>query len=152
MSRIYSQRIISDGVKTRYYITVPNSAGEEVEVEVEENVYEAIEDLQREAWRMDFSDYCHLSRMDMMFERELPASLVEKSAEEALYETLHSEDIKNKLQQLGTKQLRRFLLHDLLGYSIEQIALLEGCSKRAIDYSLQCARKNLRKIFGEDFA
>ena len=44
-------------------------------------------------------------------------------------------------------QRRRFLLYALDGLSFEQIARLDGCSKAAIQDSIEAVRKKFRKLF-----
>jgi len=149
MSRIYQRRISSDGVINHYYITVPDSDGGQIEVEVCKEVFDTLEDLQRDVWRLEKADQRHVRHLEMMFETELPELLVDMSAEDILDEKFRAEEIKEKLRKLSAKQLRRFLLRDMLGYPIKHIATLEGCSEDSIKESLSLARKKLRRIFSE---
>ncbi len=47
--------------------------------------------------------------------------------------------------ELPEVQRRRFLLHYLEQVPVKVLARMEGCSDRAVKYSLALARKNLRK-------
>lgn len=149
MSRIYGRRIADDGSVTHYHITITTPGGKEVEVGVVEEVFETLDDLQRDIWRMQRSDDRRMRHAEMIPENDLSDGFFEKSAEDIVIEKDGIEDIKSSMRKLPDIQLRRFLLHDMLGYTIKQIARLEGCSERAIDHSLSLARKNLRKIFSE---
>lgn len=149
MSRIYGRRISTNGAVKRYHVTITNPEGNEIEIEVVEEVFDALDGLQRDMWRMQRSDDRHIRHAEMILEQELPDFFFEKSAEDIFIEKSETEKLKSTLRQLSDRQLRRFLLHDMLGYPIKQIAQIEGCSERAIDHSLSLARKNLRKLFSE---
>lgn len=149
MSRIYGRRVSDNNSVKRYHIMIGIPDGNEIEVEVVEEVFDALDDLQRESWRMQRSDERHIQHVEMMSEKEIADSSFEKSAEDIFIEESEIEELKSSMRQLPDRQLRRFLLHDMLGYSIKQVARLEGCSERAIDHSLSLARKKLRKMFSE---
>ncbi|MEG0376217.1 MAG: sigma factor-like helix-turn-helix DNA-binding protein [Raoultibacter sp.] len=85
----------------------------------------------------------------MMQERELPHSQYSKDPEQILIEQIEATEIKAALRGIPVIQQKRFLMHHLIGLSIKQIAKLEGCSDRAIKYSLALARSNLRNILSE---
>lgn len=59
-----------------------------------------------------------------------------------LYEELH-----NAIAQLPDIQRRRLLLYYFGGYTYEQIAQMEGCSKMAVKFSIDIAIKKLREKF-----
>lgn len=60
-------------------------------------------------------------------------------------ETLN--ELLSVLSRCTDTQQRRFLLYALDGLTYEQIALLEGCSKAAVQDSIEAVRKKFRKIF-----
>ncbi len=62
---------------------------------------------------------------------------------------LKNEALWTALMGLPEVQRRRFLLHHLEQVPVKTLARIEGCSDRAIKYSLALARKNLREMLGE---
>ena len=56
-------------------------------------------------------------------------------------------DMQAGMATLSDTQQRRFLLHYDHGLSYEQIARIEGCSERAVKYSVSAARELLKKFF-----
>lgn len=61
-------------------------------------------------------------------------------------EHIESKEILDALEQIPEVQRRRFLLRYLLDYHVRDIASIEGCSTRAVKYSIALAKKNLRQI------
>lgn len=59
---------------------------------------------------------------------------------------LENEVLRRSLTMLPEAQRRRFLLHHLEGLPVKEVASLEGCSDRAVKYSLALARRNLREM------
>lgn len=54
------------------------------------------------------------------------------------------EKIYNAISQLNEIQRRRFIMYYLDEMTYEKIAEIEGCTKRAIKFSVDAARKNLQ--------
>lgn len=69
------------------------------------------------------------------------SNLVEEEVEKRTIQNLLSEAIKG----LNPTQRRRLILYYFQGFTYEQIAQIEGCSTRAIKYSVDCAKNNLKK-------
>jgi len=57
------------------------------------------------------------------------------------------DELLSVLSRCTDTQQRRLLLYALDGLTYEQIALLEGCSKAAVQDSIEAVRKKFRKIF-----
>ncbi|WP_367620707.1 RNA polymerase sigma factor [Eggerthella sinensis] len=72
-----------------------------------------------------------------------------RNPEQALVERLETGEIYRALRGLSDVQQRRFLMRHLEERSIKQIAQSEGCLERAVKYSLNHARKNLREMLSE---
>ena len=51
------------------------------------------------------------------------------------------------IAQLPEKQRRRLVLYYFGEFTYEQIAEMEGCTKRAVKFSVDIALKNLKEIF-----
>lgn len=59
------------------------------------------------------------------------------------------DELCRALKMLSKKETRRLVLHAVEGVSVKCIAQIEGCSERAVKYSLAHARRKLRKLLGE---
>lgn len=120
-----------------------------VSVAVEREVKEALDDLQREWWRIERREARHTLSLDAM----LPLIMVDASAgsESLLLEKHAAKQLASAVSMLSPVQARRLLMHELSLLPIREIAEREGCSERAVKYSLNKARKKLREILGDDF-
>lgn len=148
MGGFYEKRIEGGHPDPRYLVTIARNGGR-AEVEVSKAVYEALDDMQREHWRLERRESRHSSHMEVVPERYLPRSAFGKSSEQILIEQFEAEEMKEALRSIPALQQRRFLMRYLIGLPIKQIASIEGCSDRAVKYSIAVARKNLRKLLSE---
>ena len=57
------------------------------------------------------------------------------------------DELLSMLESCTATQRRRFLLYALDGLSFEQIARLDGCSKAAVQDSVEAARKKFQDFF-----
>ena len=146
MSRFYGKRIVTDDEGLRYLVSIAHS---DTEIEVSEDVFEALDDMQREFWRIDRRESRHTCHIEMMGEYNLPQNCFPKNPEQLLIEQIEATEIQQALRLIPVIQQRRFLLRHLIGLPIKQIAQIEGCSDRAVKYSLSLARNNLRQILSE---
>lgn len=117
-----------------------------VEVEVDEPVFEALVDLQRELWRLDRREARHSAHMDNMLDKPIFHARHVKTPDQVLVEQMEADEIRKAIRKIPCIQKRRFLLRHLAGLSCRQIANMDGCSIRAVEQSLALARKNLRRI------
>lgn len=142
MGRFYPTRtVVSNGVK-RYRVLVRRPGFEEKEIEVSLPVFEAINALQREYWRLERRESrhtLHVESVEVIPCRE-DALLGQDERSEA------ASAIMQGLASLPPIQRRRLVGHALAGLTIADLAESEGCSERAIKYSIAAARKNLKKI------
>jgi len=68
-----------------------------------------------------------------------------KSLEETVFDRLRDDLIKTAVEALPEVQRRRFVLYHEFGLTYEQIAGLEGCTKRAVKFSVDLAKKKICK-------
>lgn len=146
MGRFYDKRIDSDLPDAKYLISIIQAGGHCVEVEVPKHIYDELDDLQREYWRQEKRESRHTRHIEMMHEYDLPHESYSKDPEQLLIEQVESLEIQHALHCIPLVQQRRFLLRHLIGLSIKQIAWIEGCTERAVNYSLIRARNNLQEI------
>lgn len=146
MARFYDPCSDERGIAHAFVVRRPN--GSEVLVEVDGPIAIAIEELQREYWRLERSESRHTVSLDAM-----PAFLVPSSNEpdplSVVIRTCERAGLARALTDLPPKQLRRLLLYSVAGLTIRQIANRERCSERAIKYSISKARSKLRAVLLE---
>ena len=70
-----------------------------------------------------------------------------ESLEEQVISKLEAEQLHRAISKLPEIQRRRIILYYFEDLTYEQIAKLEGCTKRAVKFSVDLALKNLKKIF-----
>lgn len=66
--------------------------------------------------------------------------------EDMVYRSIISEEIQKALLSLNEIQRRKFVMYYIDEMTYEQIAKIEGCTKRAIKFSVDAARMNLQKM------
>ena len=65
--------------------------------------------------------------------------------EDHVYRRIMCQELHKAIAQLPEIQHRRVLLYYFGGYTYEQIAQMENCTKRAVKFSVDAALKNLRE-------
>lgn len=138
--------IISDG---RYYLSFKDSRGELQTIEIDEVLYglfnrfelEDISYLNKLSRHIEHSELTEASLNDRAFCK--PESIEEKVSRNIEYELLHK-----AIAKLPEIQRRRLLLYFFGEMTYEQIAALEGCTKRAVKFSVDIAIEKLKKDFG----
>lgn len=151
MARFYGKRIEENPFDAKYLITITQTDGHRTEIEVSKPVFDELDDMQREYWRQEKSESRHTCHIEMMRDHELPHARLTKDPEQLLMDQIESLEIQQALHQIPLIQQQRFLMRNLVGLSIKQIAFLEGCSERAVSYSLIRARDNLQEILSLKF-
>lgn len=67
--------------------------------------------------------------------------------EDGVYRKIMYDQLYTAISELPSVQRRRVLLYYFGGYTFEQIARMEGCTKRAVKFSVDIAIKKLREQF-----
>lgn len=67
--------------------------------------------------------------------------------EEIVAQQAEADELYKAIAQLPEKQRRRLVLYYFGELTYEQIAEMEGCTKRAVKFSVDIAIKNLKKFF-----
>lgn len=149
MGRFYERSTSDTEGGTGYFVTISTSACVEVEIEVPREVYELLDEMQREYWRLEKRESRHSWHIEDMKESDLPHEKYVQTPEQVMMHRVESAEIRSALMELPEVQRRRFLLHYLEELPIKVVARMEGCSDRAVKYSLALARKNLREALEE---
>ena len=133
-----------DGV-TRYFAAFRDGNGNPQETEIPREVYMALDDCRRHEQRQARSDMRHIEQSLLSDEQLIErADKPPAPMDEAISLSL---DLRAALPLLTETQRRRFLLYHAHGLTYEQIAIVEDCSARAVEYSVAAAKANLRKYF-----
>lgn len=128
------------------FIAFEDGQGERHRFEISRELYEAFDKFELEDVRYlnRFSRYIEHSR----YTEQMLESMVSEdgSVEEIVFQKFQKKQLHKAMGKLPKKQKRRLILHYFYGMNYKEIAEIEGCSVRAVGYSLQKAVKELKKI------
>ena len=135
--------IISDGP---YYLSFKDSRGELQTIEIDEVLYGLFN-------RFELEDISHLNKLSRHIEHsELTEATLNDRAfhkpetvEDAVSRNMEYELLHRAIAKLPEIQRRRLLLYFFGELTYEQIAELEGCTKRAVKFSIDIALEKLKK-------
>lgn len=131
-----------------YYISFTDGQGIFHKIQINEALYAAFDGFELE----DISHLNvvsrHLEQSDLT-EETLNHRAVEppEPVENSVYRKLMYKQLHTAIDSLPAVQRRRTQLYYFGGYTYEQIAQMEGCTKRAVKFSVDAAIKKLRKNF-----
>ena len=126
-------------------VTVTCPSGAKISVEVTEEIADALESMQRETWRIERREARHTLSLDAMGTFVAVAG-PESDPASGLLGRCRTDELVAALVQLPAVQLRRLLMHAVAQLSVKEIARREGCSERAVKYSLARARRRMREL------
>lgn len=134
-----------DGEK-QYYVSFRDGQDKWQEAEVSAEVFEEMQNLMRKERNYIRSDERHLEYLELsegvQYKRSVNAEI---NLEEQILSKLRMEELKAAIEALSTIQRRRFLLRYEMDMTYEQIARIEGCTSRAVQHSVEAARKKIQK-------
>jgi RNA polymerase sigma-70 factor (ECF subfamily) len=137
---------IAKGI-TRYFVSFVDGQDHLRDVEISREVYVVIDECRRHEKRQRnfFDRYIEHSQLtDESLSRRAfaPAS----SIEEALTSNEERDALYAALNGLSEVQRRRFILYHAVGFSLEQIAGVEGCSISSVSRAVLRAEQKIRKF------
>ena len=132
----------------RYYLTFVDSTGTEQCMEIDKALFDVFD-------RFELDDVSFMNEVDRHYEQSEQteqslnrrAAQPQKSVEEAVFQRVEVEALRQAIAKLPEKQRSRLVLYYFGDFTYEQIAEMEGCSKRAVKFSVDIALKNLKKYF-----
>ena len=131
-----------------YYISFTDGQGIFHRQEISMELYVAFNGFELEdiSWTNEASR--HLTEADTG-EELLGHRIADSSepVEDHVYRRIMYQELHKAMAQLPEIQRRRILLYYFGGYTYEQIAQMENCTKRAIKFSVDAALKKLRENF-----
>ena len=135
-------------VEGRYYLSFKDGRGIMQNIEIDKVLYDLFN-------RFELEDISYLNRVSRhiehseLTERTLNdrAFYKEESLEETVSKSMEYEQLHKAISKLPETQRRRLLLYFFGELTYEQIAELEGCTKRAVKFSIDLAIEKLKKSF-----
>ena len=135
-------------VEGRYYLSFKDGRGIIQNIEIDKVLYDLFN-------RFELEDISYLNRVSRHIEHsELTENSLndrafykEESLEETVSKSMEYEQLHKAISKLPETQKRRLLLYFFGELTYEQIAELEGCTKRAVKFSIDLAIEKLKKSF-----
>ncbi|MCI1965146.1 MAG: sigma-70 family RNA polymerase sigma factor [Oscillospiraceae bacterium] len=145
----YNLQIYANENTKQYYAAFVDEEGKKIEVEISVAVAKVLfQTFVRKERNLRRSDERNLEHSELneqiLYQRALHKP---ESLEDIAFENLQKEKLWKAIGTLPKIQRRRLILYYFEGFTYEQIAQIEGCSFRAIKYSVDCAKENLKKYF-----
>ena len=128
-----------------YYISFTDGQGAFHKQEINQDLYSAFDRFELDDISQINEASRHLSEMGMS--EESLCHLIADSSEsmgDRVYRRIMYQKLHKAIDQLPEIQRRRVLLYYFEGHTYEQIAQMEGCSKRAVKFSVDIALKKLK--------
>ena len=130
----------------RYHVKIKDEYEREIEIEVSSEIFDVFEyehkqieryknEIRRHYDKRQLEDYIIANEFNN-YSEQLP---------EDIY--LKREKIKEMLSLCTPTQRKRFCLNKIYGYSCEEIAKLEGCTKNAVVKSIAAAMKKMQQKY-----
>ena len=131
-----------------YYLSFKDGRGKQQNIEIDEMLYQMFD-------RFELEDISHLNRVSRHIEHsELTEETMNDRAfykaeriEDIVSESIEHEQLHRAVSELPEVQRRRLKLYFFGELTYEQIAKLEGCTKRAVKFSVDIAVEKLKKNF-----
>lgn len=129
-----------------YYVTFSDGQGITHKVQISNTVYKAFDSF-------ELKDISHINAVNRHQEHsDLTEATLQRRAvslpeepEEQVFRKLTYQQLHNAIADLPDIQHRRVSLYFFEGYTYEQIAEIDGCTKRAVKFSIDHALKKLKE-------
>ncbi len=144
----YDPYIISTTEDGRHWLTFLDGQGDRHHVEISAAVYALFDSF-------ELDDLSYLNEVDRHYEQSelTEASLYDRAVhrpatvEESALQSMEYAQLHRAISELPEIQKRRLILYYFQGLTYEQIAEMEGCTKRAVKFSVDIAVEKLKKFF-----
>ena len=131
-----------------YYLSFKDGRGKQQNIEIDEMLYQTFD-------RFELEDISHLNRVSRHIEHsELTDETLNDRAfykaeqiKDIVSEDIEYEQLHRAVSKLPEVERRRLKLYFFGELTYEQIAKLEGCTKRAVKFSVDIAIEKLKKNF-----
>ena len=131
-----------------YFISFSDGQGVYHREQVDEKLYTVFDQYELE-------DISHLNVVSRHYEHSdltegtlnQRAAVAPEPLEDQVYRKLQYQKLHRAIQSLPEIQRRRLWLYYFDGYTLEQISEMEGCTKRAVKFSVDIALNKLKDFF-----
>ena len=132
----------------RHWLTFSDGQGIRHHFEISNVVFDALN-------AFELGDLSYLNEVDRHYEQSelTEGSLYERAVnrpdtvEESAMRRMEYQQLHKAISELPETQRRRLCLYYFEGLTYEQIAGIEGCTKRAVKFSVDIAVEKLKKFF-----
>ena len=132
----------------RHWLTFSDGQGNRHHVEISAAVFTLFDSF-------ELDDLSYLNEVDRHYEQSelTEASLYDRAVhrpatvEESALQSMEYAQLHRAISELPEIQKRRLILYYFQGLTYEQIAGIEGCTKRAVKFSVDIAVEKLKKFF-----
>ena len=144
----YDPYTISTTEDGRHWLTFLDGQGDRHHVEISAAVYALFDSF-------ELDDLSYLNEVNRHYEQSelTEASLYDRAVhrpvtvEESALQSMEYAQLHRAISELPEIQRRRLILYYFQGMTYEQIAGMEGCTKRAVKFSVDIAVEKLKKFF-----
>ena len=132
----------------RHWLTFSDGQGNRRHFEISAAVFTLFDSF-------ELDDLSYLNEVDRHYEHSelTEASLYDRAVnrpatvEESALQSMEYAQLHRAISELPEIQKRRLILYYFQGLTYEQIAGMEGCTKRAVKFSVDIAVEKLKKFF-----
>ena len=132
----------------RHWLTFSDGQSDQHHFEVSAAVFALFDSF-------ELDDLSYLNEVDRHYEQSelTEASLYDRAVnrpatvEESALQSMEYAQLHRAISELPEIQKRRLILYYFQGLTYEQIAGMEGCTKRAVKFSVDIAVEKLKKFF-----
>lgn len=141
----YTLEYIED--EDKYYISFEDSAKQECRIEIEKEIFDIYMSSKKAYIKIKNETSRHLEH-SLLSEVDIYKRAFEKSNNvvDIIMQKLESEKLQAALNKLTKEQRRRILLYYDYQLTMEEIALIEKCSKQSVQESIKWGMKKLKKF------
>ncbi len=141
--------IFTTGIRTdspHYWLSFTDNQGEQHSLEICRELFDALDQFELDDLSVMNEIDNHYEHSDLTEESlNARAANPPESLEDTVFTRLQYKQLHSAVSELPEIQRRRVNLYYFGGYTFEQIALLENCTKRAVKRSVDLAVDTLRK-------
>ena len=141
----YTLEYIED--EDKYYISFEDSAKQECRIEIEKEIFDIYMSSKKAYIKIKNETSRHLEH-SLLSEVDIYKRAFEKSNNvvDIIMQKLESEKLQAAFNKLTKEQRRRILLYYDYQLTMEEIALIEKCSKQSVQESIKWGMKKLKKF------
>ena len=148
-TNLYKLRVeISDG-EERYYVSFFNDEKiikeTEVRIDIVQLLFKDFVRVERNLRRSDERNLEHSEITEQTLHQR--ALYVPISLEDEVFRNIQTELLWQAINILPKVQRRRLILYYFEGFTYEQIAVIEGCKKMAVKFSVDRAKEKIKNFF-----